>query len=353
MSENCFLLPNVHSMNIKVKKENRGELLHIIGYSPELNNTKNKISQIKFSSWSKVRSMFNCLEFPFDSKKIRKPLSRAFFKLLELVKDHNISTEGNTLHLAEAPGGFIQATKYIKDKKGMKNDLYYTFSILGGKLLPIYNRILLNDPMVKVLSTKQNKGDLYDTKNIKYLIDTLSKENVMFITGDGGFDENDNFESKEQLHHHLIFNQIVSALFILGNGGTFIVKIFDIFTELTFDFIYLLSYLFSEVYIHKPDTSRPTNSEKYIVCKHFRKDLFTFELRSIIKKICVENVNTISSFIDKSTIDMEFVEKIRHVNVYFAETQIKSIEETIEIDRLDSIINKKEYKVKEWVDKYY
>lgn len=353
MSTNSFLLPSVTLLNIKVKKGNRGLLLHNIGYSPELNYTKNKISQVKFSRWSRVRSILNCLEFPFDSKRIKRPFSRAFFKLLEIVKDHNISTEGETLHLAEAPGGFIQATKYIKEKKGIKRDFYYTFSILGGKSLPVYNRTLLEDPSVKILSTKQNKGDLYDTKNIKYLIDALSKENVMFITGDGGFDENSEFECKEQLHHRLIFNQIVASIFILKNGGSFVVKIFDIFTELTFDFIYLLSYLFSEVYIHKPDTSRPTNSEKYIVCKYFKSGLFSAELRSNIKKICIENVNTISSFIDKKTIDLEFLEKIKTINKHFTETQINIIEETIELDRLDSIISKKEYKVKEWMDKYY
>ena len=48
-------------------------------------------------------------------------------------------------------------------------------------------------------------------------------------------------------------------------GGTFVLKIFDIFTEPTIDFLYLLSSLYKNVFIMKPETSRIANSEKYII----------------------------------------------------------------------------------------
>jgi hypothetical protein len=41
-----------------------------------------------------------------------------------MVVDHNINIEGNTLHLAEAPGGFIEATRYIKNKSGITSDVF-------------------------------------------------------------------------------------------------------------------------------------------------------------------------------------------------------------------------------------
>ena len=54
-------------------------------------------------------------------------------------------------------------------------------------------------------------------------------------------------------------------------GGDFIVKIFDIFTKSTCDILYILSSLYKQVYITKPYTSRLANSEKYIVCRGFKK----------------------------------------------------------------------------------
>jgi cap1 methyltransferase len=48
-----------------------------------------------------------------------------------------------------------------------------------------------------------------------------------------------------------------------------VVKVFDILTETSIQLIYLLFSFYKEVYIYKPKTSRPTNSEKYIICKYF------------------------------------------------------------------------------------
>lgn len=49
-------------------------------------------------------------------------------------------------------------------------------------------------------------------------------------------------------------------------------KIFDCFYAHTVDLLYLLSSLYSNVYITKPHTSRLGNSEKYIVCCRFLPD---------------------------------------------------------------------------------
>ena len=60
------------------------------------------------------------------------------------------------------------------------------------------------------------------------------------ITGDGGFDFSIDFNKQEQLAYRMIFCEIVTALSIQKLGGTFICKIFDIYTNLTIQFIYLL-----------------------------------------------------------------------------------------------------------------
>jgi 23S rRNA U2552 (ribose-2'-O)-methylase RlmE/FtsJ len=334
-----YLLPRIKSLNFKISKGDRERQLSKIGYDPILDITKNKISSVPHTRWSRLRKLLNTMEFPFDSKKIQKPISRAYFKLLELVVDLDININGNTLHLAEAPGGFIEATRYIKTKKSLSSsDIYYTFSIIGELEVPIYNKTLIKDSRIIVLSNKINRGDLYNIENIKYLVKLLESDGINFITCDGGFTENNDFASKEQLHHKLIFNEMITSLFILSSNGSLVLKIFDIFTELTFDYVYLLSYLFEKVYICKPITSRPTNSEKYIVCKGFIKKDFTNDIKKHLIFLCNSGIENYSSIIEKKTVQQDFVNNIFNIN------------NTIEISNFypDSKKN-----VDAWIEKYY
>lgn len=63
---------------------------------------------------------------------------------------------------------------------------------------------------------------------------------------------------------------MIYAIALQKQGGTFILKVFDIFAQATIDILYILSSLYEKCYIIKPNTSRNANSEKYIVCKLFK-----------------------------------------------------------------------------------
>jgi 23S rRNA U2552 (ribose-2'-O)-methylase RlmE/FtsJ len=353
LNKTYFIVPPVNNLSIKLLKRDRKGLLEKLGYDPVLNITKNKISNISYSRWSRLRKAFNDLEFPVDLTKIPKPISRAYFKLLELMGDHQLVDSCNSLHLAEAPGGFIEATRYLKKKKRITDTTYYTFSVLGNDYIPTYNRNLIYDKNVVVLSNKKNNGDLYVLENIKTLISTLKFKNINFITCDGGFTENNDFCSKEQLHHHLIFNEIITSLYILNDSGNFIVKIFDIFTELTFDYLYFLSYLFKEVYICKPNTSRPTNSEKYLVCKGYIRSRFDTKLQSLVKYLCETGIENYSSFVGKSQVNDNFVTCVKDINIYFSRYQVFNINSIIEMDNLNIKINRNQENIESWISNYY
>lgn len=352
LKETYFLLPKIENIIIDPILGDRTSLLDKLGYNPKLNQTKNKISDIKYSKWTKLRKLVNDFEFPHDPSKIKKPISRAFFKLLEIYKDHDIKINSNTLHLAEAPGGFIETTLYVKNKQSRKSCKHYTFSIVGDLKVPVYNRQVIKNKDVIVLSNNQNKGDLYDVKNIQFLIKHLADKDIRIITCDGGFTENCEFAAKEKLHHKLIFNEIITSIFILSNAGYLILKNFDVFTELTFDFIYLLSYLFEEVYICKPHSSRPTNSEKYIFCKNFKKSRLDSELQSFLKKLCSDGIEKYKTFIHKGNIDGNFIEKMKNINEMLMNYQIYHINNIIQINSLNLKIVKSKENIKEWIDKY-
>jgi cap2 methyltransferase len=349
MSEdNRFILPRVKEICLKVRKGNRKDQISFLLPKNKLEETKNKLSSINQNTWIKARKIINNYEFPFSQEKLKlKPISRAFFKMLEIIKDNDVNITTNTLHLAEAPGGFIEAVLYYKQKLKIKNTKHYTFSIIGNKKTPIYHRRIVANKDVFILSNKENKGDLYLPKNISYIINEMTNKHINFITCDGGFTENNEFSEKEQLHHKLIFNQIICSLFVLEEGGSFVIKIFDIFTELTFDMLYILSYLFKEIYIHKPLTSRNTNSEKYICCKFFSKWLFDDKVQNVLKYLYANDIENYKSFIDKSTINKEFLQRIIDINNILSNKQIESINNILDGTK-DTASN-----VSGWINRYY
>ncbi|MPC39189.1 Cap-specific mRNA (nucleoside-2'-O-)-methyltransferase 1 [Portunus trituberculatus] len=60
---------------------------------------------------------------------------------------------------------------------------------------------------------------------------------------------------------------IYSMYTYFQSNGHFVCKLFDVFTPFSVGLIYLMYRSFKYVSIHKPNTSRPANSERYIICK--------------------------------------------------------------------------------------
>jgi hypothetical protein len=120
---------------------------------------------------------------------------------------------------------------------------------------------------VTILYGEDNTGDLLNVNNIEYLVKNIPLVDI--VTADGGFDEGSEYNNKEILHLELINNEINCALKKLKPNGHFILKVFDTFSQESKDMITHLYKNFKEVWIYKPYTSRPTNSERYIICKFF------------------------------------------------------------------------------------
>jgi hypothetical protein len=81
-------------------------------------------------------------------------------------------------------------------------------------------------------------------------------------TGYGGLQE----MSTAALH----YCEMVTALGVLSPGGSFILKAFTLFEHPTVCALHLMGALFQEVHVYKPATSKPGNSETYIIGKQFK-----------------------------------------------------------------------------------
>lgn len=114
-----FVLPYlnniIHSINIKLKFKDKSEKLQNINPSLKkyLNDMKNLISNYLYE-WDNIKRYTNTHEFihtsvPKYNKSISKinPISRAFFKLIEIYNTFDIFEDMadniNTFHLAEGP----------------------------------------------------------------------------------------------------------------------------------------------------------------------------------------------------------------------------------------------------------
>lgn len=298
------------------------------GFHHFIHTNKNKMEKLQqFEGKKKVYLVFNRFERYIDGydKSIGNEtkdffssngapdiLSRGFYKLweilllfdlIDLTKEKFVSA-----HLAEGPGSFIQATMFYRDtycKKGIsKNDKYHAVTLYaedtGGKehvpelekkFVEFYQkekpqRFIQHKTYSKQIaggSSKKDNGDITNPKTIKLFGGDMT-EKADFITGDGGFEWiNENIQEQEAFK--LIIAQIVAAGKLQKKGGNFVCKFFETFTKTSLKIISMLTELYEDVYFVKPLTSRPSNSEKYAVCKGFKYDDKSKEFKEISKKL--------------------------------------------------------------------
>jgi 23S rRNA U2552 (ribose-2'-O)-methylase RlmE/FtsJ len=203
------------------------------------------------------------------------PLSRSYFKFWEIITDFNIIDNNKKSYryaaLAEGPGGFIECFINYRKKDFMgRNDDIFAITLYSDKDqdIPDIDSPKFNN--IQISYGKDGTGNLYNLDNIiEFREQCGGKESIDIVSADGGFDFSINFNEQEQLSYRLLLCEIVSALSINSIGGTFVLKVFDTFTILTNKLIFLLTKYYSKVFLTKPHTSRPANSEKYIVCTNF------------------------------------------------------------------------------------
>jgi 23S rRNA U2552 (ribose-2'-O)-methylase RlmE/FtsJ len=354
-----------------------------------------------------------------------RPLSRSFYKMIEIIKNNNILAQYNrnvvnkpdnkqainTFHLAEGPGGFIEAISYLrgleyiravkeeivtdavgsgapsssseltpsvqilkrntelhdevmKDVERLKvsrrifetqkvacetmangvgntytgisygNDRYYGMTLINDDpICPGWKKtriFLENHPNVIIETGSDKTGNLISFDNF---IDCATKyrNKMEIITADGGFDFSVDFNNQENMATQLILCEVFYALAMQKQGGTFILKIFDVFHKATVDILYLLCYYYTNVSVMKPHTSRIANSEKYIVCQGFKiahSGKIIEQISGIFSSLCSHE--RISSVLSQDH-DLYFLNKIEEMNAMVSFQQIENITSTLSI----------------------
>lgn len=350
----------------------------------EFNNLlqyKNKIEELPDSKlWDKAKKLSNDYELihipnkkmKHDSISYYEPLSRSYFKMWELIKLYNFLKNKEEWNkslkiacIAEGPGGFIEALVNFRKKYFKKVDNIYGITLRStNKNIPGWNKsktFLKNNKNVKIHYGEDNTGNIYNLENILSFRDYVECK-VDLITADGGFDFSDDFNNQEQLSYRIIFCEIVIALTIQKVNGGFICKFFDMYSDFTLKLLYLLKICYHELIIVKPLTSRPANSEKYIILRGFKgiNAEYLSRLHKIVKLWSLLEDNNkdyiVNIFNTNFQIPNEFIEKIKDFNTENSNKQIENILKTlnfIENDNTsDSIVNIQTEKALKWCKRY-
>lgn len=412
-------------------------------------NIKQQIEKYQ-DAWDNIKKFTNPYEYIHTNisgnktniSKLR-PLSRSFYKMIEIIKNYNILAQYSnticdkpdvrlgiqTFHLAEGPGGFIEAVAYLRGLEyqtvrdtatvattaatsttattattaataaisssvqilkrntdlhdevmknleqlkisrrifenqkttGMTgitgttghtygNDRYYGMTLVNDDpICPGWKKtrtFLEQHPNVIIETGADKTGNLISIQNFQ---DCAAKyrNKMELITADGGFDFSVDFNNQENMAAQLILCEVFYALALQKQGGTFILKIFDVFHKPTVDILYMLCYYYNNVSIMKPHTSRVANSEKYVICQGFKVEDSTPIIEQIVELFPSLSSSlslslSLSSNDEKRTAgeiisilpdehDLFFLNKIEEMNAMLSFQQIENITSTLSI----------------------
>jgi len=317
-------------------------------------------------------------------------LSRNFYKMWEILYLFNLVDKKELTYaaLAEGPGPFIQAVIKFREKlgNGISNDKIFGVRIhsekgkyleMGKQFLGFYNENvpgLINihktiNPNKSKKYKSKSTGDITDIKTITLFKKDIekSKQYADLVTADADIECDDN-NFQEQEGYKLILGEIITALNVQAKDGNFILKIFESFTIPTIKLLYILSSFYNETYVYKPFFSRPSESERYIICKGFKYDQkkdSTF-LNKRIKSLqnVLEEMNTLKFLYDiypDLEIPQLFLNKITFINFKIANQQQIIIDEIIKYikennyfgDKYHMFRDKQIEAIKWWVGNFY
>ncbi|KAI0211494.1 Cap-specific mRNA (nucleoside-2'-O-)-methyltransferase 1 [Lamellibrachia satsuma] len=192
------------------------------------------------------------------------------------------------------PGGFSEYVLWRKKKGEAKG---FGFTLKGPCDFKLENFFAapseMFDPYYGVGGV-EGDGDIYKPNNLiafrDYVRQSTDNLGLHFMMADGGFSVEGQENIQEILSKRLYLCQFLAALMNLRPGGHFVCKLFDIFTQFSVGLVYLMYRAFDQVSIFKPVTSRPANSERYIICKGLRSDAgpieqYMFDLNERFEKL--------------------------------------------------------------------
>ena len=257
----------------------------------ELTEIKEKIAPLESNhKWELLKKKSNPYELVYTqetsecpaSVALLKPLSRSYFKMIEMLQVSQFferlpknSQKIRSTHVAEGPGGFIEAFLEKAESNRLKVQRSYAITLKPtDNHVPGWRRshqFLQRHSEIKIHYGVDGTGDIYVPENQISFIQLHDSFKSQLFTGDGGFDFSTDYENQEKSIYPLLIASALIGIQVLASDGTLILKLFDVYSSVTQYFLRAVTACFKEWCLYKPATSRPCNSERYLICRGFRK----------------------------------------------------------------------------------
>ena len=177
--------------------------------------------------------------------------SRAYYKLEQMQKKYKIVRQGDlVVDLGAAPGGWMELLSKLIGEKGR---------VVGVDILPLKITIQKNMTFIK--------GDINSHDTIEELKSMLGLAD--FIVSDMAPSTSGIKFKDSYLSYQLAAKAFDISKEILKKGGNFVTKIFP--GEDFAGFKKELSVYFKTVHQHRPEATRKSSTEVYLVCKGYNK----------------------------------------------------------------------------------
>jgi 23S rRNA U2552 (ribose-2'-O)-methylase RlmE/FtsJ len=313
-----------------------------------ISSVKDRIARISNADeWEILKKITNPYEpvfsgddsFPSLAKV--EPLSRSYFKMIEMLslvdffKDRYESF--TSAHICEGPGGFIQHVVEQLIARKIPTKHIHAMTLRPTKShIPGWRRslnFLKKYPQINLEYGADQTGNILNVDNQDDFCNKAA--GVELFTADGGFDFSVNYTNQELMAFPLLLASFTMGLRTLKEGGTMIIKLFDIYGKATQDLFLGCATFFEAFTIYKPATSRPCNSERYFIGRgftgHSKKGLLNDWIKILQEAQTIHMESPITQLVEGWP--DEVMELLKEQILFQEEIQIQCIEDTLNLDR--------------------
>lgn len=244
--------------------------------------TKSKLDSYNVINWSKHTNftyLYSDLTKKLHSDFDIELCTTAWAKMWEIlhefvnVKKFKKDQAVRALFLCEGPGSFITCTNhFLKTRINVNTHLEWSAITLAEQDNSLFDKCFPNWAPNNWFFGPDNTGDILNPNNIVNGIwPRFAQEDIKcdLITADGSVSCQHDPNNQELIVTPIKMAEIAAALKCLKKRGMFVIKYFTCFEPQTICQLWLLASVFRRFNIFKPVTSKPGNSEIYIICDDF------------------------------------------------------------------------------------
>lgn len=260
---------------------------------------------------------------PFDLLPLGNLINKAAWKLIEInhLSDNIFFRIGDKkfADICCAPGGFTHTIL-------TKNHQMYTIAHL----------ITLGDIKInKTIACNQSKkfsptityGDVTRYAIQMRFIESCGVHQLDFAMADGGFNFK-NIEREQEFEcRRLTISQIYLALVTIKEDGFFLLKLFNIYSRFSQSLLYATASCFGDMQIIKPLSSRPANSEKYILFKDYKPNAEVIVHLETLMRMSHDQLSHVESV---CTVPSSYINQMNNALGEITKSQIAALELYIE-----------------------